>query len=58
MNKLISPFSQSENGPDEFVPEIVHLSGIENIVDIEKICRERIKENDPTPPLTKKLKES
>ena len=44
-----------ENGPDEFVPEIVHLSGIENIVEIEKICRERIKENDPTPPLTKKL---
>ena len=44
-----------ENGPDEFVPEIVHLSGIENIVEIEKICRERIKENDPTPPLTKKI---
>ena len=44
-----------ENGPDEFVPEIVHLSGIENIVEIEKICRERIKENDPTPPLTKNL---
>ncbi len=34
---------------DEFVPEVLHLSGIEDIVQVERICRERIKENDPTP---------
>ena len=44
-----------KNRPDEFIPEILHLSGIENIVAIEKICRERIKENDPTPPLKNNL---
>lgn len=42
------------NGPDEFIPEILHLSGIENIIEVERICRERIKENDPTPALNKK----
>jgi len=42
-----------DNGPDEFVPEILHLSGIENLIEIEKICRQRIKENDPTPVLPK-----
>ncbi len=42
-----------DNGPDKFIPEILHLSGIENIIEVEKICRERIKENDPTPPLPK-----
>ncbi len=38
-----------ENGPDKFVPEIIHLSGIENLLTVEQICRKRIKENDPTP---------
>ncbi len=35
---------------DEFVPEIIFISGVSNVLDIEKICSDRIKENDPTPP--------
>lgn len=42
-----------DNGTDEFIPEILHLSGIENLIEVEKICRERIKENDPTPSIIK-----
>jgi hypothetical protein len=38
-----------KNQPDEFVPDIIYLAGIENIYDIEKKCKIRIKENDPTP---------
>jgi hypothetical protein len=26
------------------------MSGISGVFEIEKICRQRIKENDPTPP--------
>ena len=36
-------------GSDRFVPHIIYLSEIKNIFDIEKKCRIRIKENDPTP---------
>jgi hypothetical protein len=41
--------SERDNGPDVFVPETLHLSGIEKLIEVERICRERIKENDPTP---------
>lgn len=44
---------ERDNGPDEFIPEILHLSGIENLIKVEKICRVRIKENDPTPAIVK-----
>ena len=35
-----------------YVPDIIYMSGIPNVFDIEKKCRLRIKENDPTPTLT------
>ncbi len=38
-----------KNKSDKFVPDIIYISGIENVYDIEKKCRIRIKENDPTP---------
>ncbi|MBD0779995.1 hypothetical protein HPE56_19525 [Maribacter sp. ANRC-HE7] len=38
-------------GSDKFVPDIIYLSGIKNVFDIERKCRLRIKENDPTPAL-------
>ncbi|KAF2509550.1 hypothetical protein EYY60_14335 [Flavobacterium zhairuonense] len=38
-----------KNQPDKFVPDIIYLTGIDNVYDIEKKCRLRIKENDPTP---------
>lgn len=40
----------TKNGPDRFVPDIIYISGIPNVFEIEGICRKRIKENDPTPP--------
>jgi hypothetical protein len=42
----------SKNGPDRYVPDTFYISGIPNALEIEKICRKRIKENDPTPPVT------
>ena len=39
-------------GSDKFVPDIIYLSGIKNVFEIEKKCRIRIKENDPTPKIT------
>jgi ABC-type multidrug transport system fused ATPase/permease subunit len=33
----------------EFVPDKICISGIPNVFEIEKKCRIRIKENDPTP---------
>jgi hypothetical protein len=38
-----------KNAPDRYVPDIMYISDISNVFDIEKICRNRIKENDPTP---------
>ncbi|MFH6999532.1 hypothetical protein ACHRVZ_16505 [Flavobacterium sp. FlaQc-57] len=38
-----------KNQADKFVPDIIYISGIENVYDIEKKCKIRIKENDPTP---------
>jgi hypothetical protein len=40
-----------KNSPDRYVPEVIHMTRIPYAVDIEKICRKRIKENDPTPPV-------
>lgn len=42
----------SKNGPDRYVPDTLYISGIENVSEIEQLCRRRIKENDPTPPAT------
>ncbi|NMC39123.1 MAG: hypothetical protein GYA41_12440 [Bacteroidales bacterium] len=39
----------SKNGPDRYVPDTLFISGIENVSEIEQLCRRRIKENDPTP---------
>jgi hypothetical protein len=41
-----------KNGPDQYVPDVIYLSQIPNAFEIERICRKRIKENDPTPPST------
>lgn len=38
-----------KNKPDEYVPDILYILGVSNVLEIEKICRNRIKENDPTP---------
>lgn len=38
-----------KNESDKFVPDILYISAIENVYEIEKICKIRIKENDPTP---------
>lgn len=41
-----------KNGPDRYVPDVIHISGIPNVFEVEQICRKRIKENDPTPTAT------
>ena len=41
-----------KNGPDRYVPDVIYISEIPYVFEIEKICRNRIKENDPTPPIT------
>lgn len=38
-----------KNESDKFVPDVLYISAIENVYEIEKICKIRIKENDPTP---------
>jgi len=38
-----------EGRQDKYIPNTVYISGIENAFEIEKICRKRIEENDPTP---------
>lgn len=38
-----------KNGPDRYIPEVIYISEIQNVFEIEQICRKRIKENDPTP---------
>jgi hypothetical protein len=40
---------QRKNRPDEFVPDIIYISGITDVLEIEKKCSKRIKENDPSP---------
>lgn len=39
---------KQEDIPEMFVPEEIYISGINNLSEMERICRERIKENDPT----------
>jgi len=41
-----------KNGPDRYVPDMIYMSKIPEAFEIERICRKRIKENDPTPPNT------
>lgn len=38
-----------KNGPSRFVPDIIHIAEVKDVLSIEKKCRIRIKENDPTP---------
>jgi hypothetical protein len=38
-----------KSGSDEYVPDTVYISGIPEVFRIERLCRMRIKENDPTP---------
>jgi len=40
---------KKKKGPDTFIPDSIYLCGIKKVLVIEKACRERIKENDPTP---------
>jgi hypothetical protein len=39
----------SKNNRRRYVPETIYLTGITDVYQLEKICRARIKENDPTP---------
>ena len=39
----------SDDTTSRYVPDFIYISGVSNIFDFEKICRKRIKENDPTP---------
>jgi hypothetical protein len=39
-----------KNGPDKYVPEVIYISDIPRVFEVEEVCRQRIKENDPTPP--------
>lgn len=38
-----------KNAPDRYVPDVIYMSDIPNVIEIERICRKRIKENDPNP---------
>ena len=37
------------NDRNRYVPDVIHMVCIPNIIDVERSCRKRIKENDPTP---------
>ena len=37
---------------DRYIPDVIFISDIPNVFEIEQICRKRIKENDPTPTAT------
>jgi len=41
-----------KNAPDRYVPDMIYMAGIPNVFEVERMCRKRIKENDPTPPNT------
>lgn len=43
----------SKNSGSRYVPDTIYISGIPNVFEIEQICRKRIKENDPTPAVSK-----
>jgi hypothetical protein len=40
-----------KNGPDRYVPDKIYITEIQDVFKVEQVCRMRIKENDPTPPL-------
>lgn len=42
-------FAQKNSTQEEFVADVLYISGIENVLEVEEICRRRIKANDPTP---------
>jgi hypothetical protein len=42
----------SHKNNTRYTPEVIYMEGIKDIFNIEKICRRRIKENDPTPART------
>ena len=48
IGKMVS----SKNGSDRYVPDVIYITEIPNVYEIEQICRQRIKENDPTPATT------
>lgn len=37
------------HGGESYVPDVIAITGIPRVTEIERICRTRIKENDPTP---------
>ncbi len=39
-----------KNGRDGYTPDVIYISAVPNVFELEQICRKRIKENDPTPP--------
>jgi hypothetical protein len=41
-----------KNGPDRYVPDVIYIAEIPYVFEIDRMCRKRIKENDPTPPIT------
>lgn len=48
IGKMVS----SKNGSDRYVPDVIYITEVPNVYEIEQICRKRIKENDPTPATT------
>jgi hypothetical protein len=42
----------SKNGPSRYVPDMIYMTGIPDVFEVERKCRQRIRENDPTPPVT------
>jgi hypothetical protein len=39
----------SRKSGSQYVPDVVNMVGIPDIINVERICRQRIRENDPTP---------
>jgi len=42
----------SSKSGNRYIPDIIYISGVRDIREIEQICRKRIKENDPTKAVT------
>lgn len=38
----------SKNNPDRFVPDVIYIAGINDVLEIEKLCQIRIKKNNST----------
>ncbi len=45
--KKIETIINKEKRPDRSIPNVLYISEIPNVFEIEKICRRRIRENDP-----------